>query len=115
MGAYIRWYERGIEKKLKDDATRGIIPPASESVVLGVPREGKVVTEAGVVPVSWKRDSAGRLEFGFTVPAGVTATLSLPAGPAGTFTLNAKPATGTASGSRWRFSLPPGRYVGTAD
>ncbi len=77
--------------------------------------EGKVVTEAGVVPVSWKRDSAGRLEFGFTVPAGVTATLSLPAGPAGTFTLNAKPATGTASGSRWRFSLPPGRYVGTAD
>ena len=39
--------------------------------------EGIVVTEFGPVPVSWKR-SSDRLNFTFTVPEGVTATLHLP-------------------------------------
>ena len=45
MGAYIRWYERRIEKKLRDDATRGISPPSSEPVQLGVPQADNTVTD----------------------------------------------------------------------
>ncbi len=41
--------------------------------------EGVVVTEHGVVPVSWKRDDGGRsLAFAFEIPAGVTAKVSIP-------------------------------------
>lgn len=77
--------------------------------------EGKVVTESGVVPVAWKLDPSGVLEFSFTVPPGVTATLSIPAGPEGKFTLNSKPATGKSIGKRYQFTLAPGDYVGTAN
>jgi alpha-L-rhamnosidase len=76
---------------------------------------GKVVTESGVVPVTWKQNAAGGLEFNFTVPSEVTATLSLPAGPTGKFTLNSKPATGKLVGQRYQFTLPPGNYSGTAN
>jgi hypothetical protein len=39
--------------------------------------EGTVVTEAGPVPVSWKMNS-DHLDFEFTIPDGVTASLRLP-------------------------------------
>jgi alpha-L-rhamnosidase len=77
--------------------------------------EGKVVTESGVVPVSWKRDTTGNLAFTFTVPIGVKATLRVPAGPTGKFTLNSKPATGKLVGQRYEFALAPGSYSGTAN
>jgi hypothetical protein len=76
---------------------------------------GKVVTESGVVPVAWKRAASGGLDFAFTVPSGVTATLSIPAGPTGKFTLNSKPATGKLVGARYQFTLPPGSYSGSAN
>jgi alpha-L-rhamnosidase len=41
--------------------------------------QGTVVTEFGPVPVSWRR-SGDRLDFEFTVPKGVRATLRLPSG-----------------------------------
>lgn len=77
--------------------------------------EGKVVTESGVVPVSWKRDTIGNLAFTFTVPIGVKATLRVQAGPTGKFTLNSKPATGKLVGKRYEFALTPGSYSGTAN
>jgi hypothetical protein len=39
--------------------------------------EGIVVTESGPVPVSWKMNS-DHLDFAFTIPEGVTASLRLP-------------------------------------
>ena len=77
--------------------------------------QGSVVTEAGVVPVAWKRGRSGGLEFRVSVPLGVTATLSLPAGPTGTFTLNSSPATGIRVGGRYRFALRPGDNSGEAE
>jgi hypothetical protein len=77
--------------------------------------EGKVVTESGVVPVSWKRDTIGDLAFTFTVPIGVKATLRVQAGPTGRFTLNSRSATGKLVGQRYQFTLTPGSYSGTAD
>jgi hypothetical protein len=76
---------------------------------------GKVVTESGVVPVTWKQNTSGGLDFTFTVPAGVTATLSIPAGPEKKFTLNSVPATGKSVGERYQFILVPGDYIGTAN
>jgi len=43
--------------------------------------KGTVVTEFGPVPIIWKK-SADRLDFDFTVPKGVSATLRLPTGAA---------------------------------
>jgi len=74
--------------------------------------EGTVVTEFGLVPVSWK--SVGdNVEFNFTVPAGVNARLRLPA-VAGSPTnqLNGKPILGTPQAGRLESTLKPGRYEG---
>lgn len=43
MGAYLRFHEWRTEKKLREDATRGIVPPADIS--LGTPRQGATVTD----------------------------------------------------------------------
>jgi alpha-L-rhamnosidase len=58
--------------------------PASNKHLIIDPRlgdltkaDGKVVTEFGLVPVSWKK-STDHLDFKFEVPAGVTASLRLP-------------------------------------
>jgi alpha-L-rhamnosidase len=77
--------------------------------------QGKVVTEAGVVPVAWKRSAAGGLEFKLTVPAGVIAELSLPAGPTGEFILNTRQVSGILIGRRHQLTLAPGVYVGAAN
>jgi len=60
--------------------------PVSDRSLLINPRlgdlksaQGTVVTEFGPVPVSWTRSGA-RLDFEFTVPAGVKATFQLPSG-----------------------------------
>jgi hypothetical protein len=54
---------------------------------------GAVVTEAGLVPVSWKA-GPGRLDFEFTVPDGVSATLRLPSyGGRASLVLDGRPST----------------------
>jgi hypothetical protein len=60
--------------------------PVSDRSLLINPRlgdlksaQGTVVTEFGPVPVSWTKSGA-RLDFEFTVPAGVKATFQLPSG-----------------------------------
>jgi len=40
--------------------------------------EGVVVTEHGLVPVSWKEANDGSLDFSFEIPAGVKASVSIP-------------------------------------
>jgi rhamnogalacturonyl hydrolase YesR len=74
--------------------------------------EGTVVTELGLVSVSWK--SVGdNVEFNITVPAGVNARLRLPA-VAGSPTnqLNGKPILGAPQAGRLESTLKPGRYEG---
>jgi phenylpropionate dioxygenase-like ring-hydroxylating dioxygenase large terminal subunit len=44
VGAYIRFYERRVEKELKERATRGITPPPQPHH-LGTPREGAAITD----------------------------------------------------------------------
>ena len=51
--------------------------------------EGKVVTEFGIVPVSWRRQN-DELSFKFEVPKQVQATLRLPDGEADTLVIDGK-------------------------
>jgi alpha-L-rhamnosidase len=76
--------------------------------------EGTVVTEFGPVPVSWKTN-AGHLDFAFTVPAGISASLRLPsfAGKAH-LVLDQSPVTATGPDpATIRVELKPGPHLGT--
>jgi hypothetical protein len=77
--------------------------------------EGTVVTEFGLVPVSWQSAGAN-LEFSFTVPEGVTARLRLPAVTgAAKIELNGKSVQATLQTGRLEVILKAGRYTGRAD
>lgn len=75
---------------------------------------GTVVTEFGLVPVSWQRRTTG-LTFQVTVPAGVTATVRLPTTATTGIMVNGKPVTPTAvTNGRPVLTLTAGTYQGTA-
>jgi hypothetical protein len=76
--------------------------------------EGTVVTEFGLVPVSWQR-AGENLEFSFTVPPGVTARLRLPAVTgAAKLELNGKSVKTKLVAGRLEVLLKAGRYTGRA-
>ena len=74
--------------------------------------EGTVVTEHGPVPAAWQR-GAGHLDFHLSVPAGVTATVSLPcAGTHPRLAVNGKPCAHVLEGQRVVFTLSSGTHSG---
>ena len=74
--------------------------------------EGTVVTEFGLVPVSWQRVGEN-LEFNVTVPPGVTARLRLPAVTGATkIELNGKSVQATLAAGRLEVTLSAGSYTG---
>lgn len=91
--------------------------PAREKRLLIEPRpgdltfaQGAVVTELGVVPISWKRDTE-RLSMTVTIPEGATATVRLPRpGAAQQVEVNGKPHDAQAIGRWLQFELPAGTY-----
>ncbi len=76
--------------------------------------KGIVVTEFGPVPITWQ-NSADRLDFDFTIPKGVSATLRLPAGPAAAqLVLDNQPIKTSASGSQTlNIQVKAGRHAGS--
>ncbi len=77
--------------------------------------EGTVVTEAGPVPVAWKRNAAGTIEFKLKVLQGVNAVLNLPVGTKKKLILNSNQATGRLVGNRLQIDLVAGNYTGTTE
>lgn len=78
---------------------------------------GTVVTEHGLVPVSWRRaDNGLGLEFRLEIPPGVTATVAIPkVSDQATLLLNGQPLTAaqvTTRGRRLVFQLTPGMHTG---
>jgi hypothetical protein len=76
---------------------------------------GTVVTEFGVVPVSWTRAGA-QWNFAVEVPAGPTTRLRLPVGPGRySATLDGRPVESrTRLDGRWlEIKLPAGRHAGS--
>ncbi len=73
--------------------------------------EGKVVTEYGLVPISWKNGADG-LAFSIDIPAGLATTLALPAGGGQRLTLNGKTTTTRPEGNRLVTTLPAGHSEG---
>lgn len=76
--------------------------------------EGSVMTEAGPIPISWQRVDGDVLKFKGTIPAGVTAQLSLPAAWAGNVTVNRRSVKGRLIGNRIHVTLRAGDFSGTA-
>lgn len=74
--------------------------------------EGRVVTEYGLVPVSW-RGHAGELRFHFEVPPNVKATLRLPDGDATTLRINGQRPRAEIQGRYVSLPVSPGVYEGT--
>ena len=76
--------------------------------------EGTVVTESGPVSVSWK-NNPGHLEFAFTVPEGVTASLRLPSfGSKAQLMLDQSPASSTSlDPATISVEVKPGSHQGT--
>ncbi len=75
--------------------------------------EGKVVTEYGLVSVSWKTSAEG-LDFSLDVPAGATTTLALPDdGRHRHLTLNGAPVETATRGHRLTTTLQPGHNEGS--
>ena len=89
-------------KALRIDPRLGDLPSA----------EGTVVTELGLVPVSWTRVGAG-LDFSLTIPAGATATVRLPA-TGTTIVVDGQPVTASGlSNGRPLITLGAGSHRGT--
>jgi len=124
MGAppayYLSAYVLGVRVDGPVSAKRILIEPR-----LGDLKEasGTVVTELGLVPISWKRSADGTsLEFSFEVPNEVTATVAIPRiSNNSTLALNDKTLasdgkpTGPDTSIRGRFlvtQVGPGRYAG---
>ena len=74
--------------------------------------EGTVVTEFGPVPVTWKVGK-GSLDFRFTIPVGVTATVGVPMiGTESHLTMNGKTVPAAAHGRRLVLTLGAGPQTG---
>ncbi|MDP9149005.1 MAG: hypothetical protein M3O36_03550, partial [Myxococcota bacterium] len=74
---------------------------------------GTVVTELGLVPVSWTNDPVAGLTFSFSVPAGSAATVSLPTASATpTLTVNGQSMTCVVHGRYATFDAVAGSYSG---
>jgi hypothetical protein len=73
--------------------------------------EGKVVTEFGVVPVSWRRQN-DELAFKFNLPENVRAVLRLPDGEANTLTLDGQKPKAEIQGRYLALPVSPGAYEG---
>jgi len=74
--------------------------------------EGKVVTEFGIVPVSWQRQN-DELSFKFEVPEKVRAILRLPDGDADTLTLDGRKPKVEIQGRYLALTVSPGAHEGT--
>lgn len=77
--------------------------------------EGTVVTEAGPVFVSWKRQTEGKMAFQLKVPERVDASLSLPVSSSTKVTLNNRQVEGKVVGNRRQFALPTGTSTGASE
>ena len=76
--------------------------------------EGTVVTEFGLVPVSWKREASGPLQFTMTVPAKVETVLALPLqGDRKEIQIDGRKVKGSVHGSRLLVTLLPGQHSGS--
>lgn len=74
---------------------------------------GTVVTELGLVPVSWTNDPVAGLTFSFSVPAGSTATVFLTTASATPIlTVNGQAMTYVAKGRYATFEVAAGDYSG---
>ena len=73
--------------------------------------KGKVVTEFGIVSVSWQRQN-DELSFKFEVPKNVQATLRLPDGDANTLTLDGQKPKVEIQGRHLVLTVGPGAHEG---
>lgn len=73
--------------------------------------EGKVVTEFGIVPVSWRQQN-DELTFKFVVPENVRAVLRLPDGDANTFLLDGKKPKAEIQGRYLSLPVSSGAHEG---
>ena len=73
--------------------------------------EGSVVTEFGIVPVSWRRHN-GELSFKFNVPENVRAILRLPDGDASTLRLDGEKPNAEIQGRYLALPVGPGAHDG---
>jgi alpha-L-rhamnosidase len=105
-GYFLSAYVLGVRTDLPAANRRVIIEPHLGDLASA---EGVVVTEFGPVPISWT-STAGKLDFEFELPAGVSATLRL---PAGAIELDEKSASGKADRTRFVTEIGPGRHRGT--
>jgi hypothetical protein len=74
--------------------------------------EGKVVTEFGIVPVSWKQQR-NQLRFKFELPENVRTILRLPDGDANTLTLDSQKPKAEIQGRYLSLPVSPGAHEGT--
>lgn len=106
-GYFLSSYVLGVRPVMPASAKRLLIEPRLGDLTSA---EGTVVTEAGPVAVSWKREE-GTLRFKITVPAGATATLRVPA-PTGKLTINGSPAATRQDGRFIETKLNAGVHEG---
>lgn len=109
-GYFLSAYVLGVRPEMPASAHRLLIEPRLGDLTSA---EGVVVTEFGLVPVSWRRGPAG-LRFHVEVPDGTSATLRLPAPRAGGgLELNGRDAPVWSEGRCLVTVLPAGRYNGS--
>ncbi len=108
-GYFLSAYVLGVRPEMPASTHQLLIEPRLGDLTSA---EGVVVTEFGLVPVSWRRGPAG-LRFHVEVPDGTTATLRLPAPRAGGgLELNGRDAPVRSEGRCLVTVLPAGRYNG---
>ena len=108
-GYFLSAYVLGVQLDGSAANRRLVIQPRLANLKFA---EGVVVTELGLVPVSWKK-SAGKLVFQFDVPAGATASLRLPAaGGDSHLVLDGRSAKSQRSGRNIALDVAAGRHTG---
>jgi len=107
-GYYLSAYVLGVRRDAPVVEKRLVIEPHLGDLTNA---EGKVVTEFGVVPVSWQRQN-DQLCFKFVVPENVQATLRLPEGDANSLTFDDQKTKPELHGRYLEFQIGAGAHEG---